>query len=846
MSQTISKQEKYYFSDKLKEQLSQISQYPLTIIEAPSGFGKTTAVREYLRNELPEASCQWYICLGESAPIAWLGICELFSRINSEVANNMKSLKMPTLDTLFHMTSYLKNLECRNKTYFVIDNYQLINFDMHRELINVFSMHEDPNLHMIFITQQLDFRQQLSIHNNNIHTIDASSFFFDKEGIANLFRMEGLRITENELENIFKNTEGWISAIRLQMINYKESGSFIYSAGIEHLVETAIWNRLGSVEKDFLLKVSVFDSFTAQQAAEILDHEVLPGKIEEELKSSDFVRFLPDKRLFIINGIFLDYLRNRFYHHQPRAYQKKVFYKAGISCAAMGQYCLATKFFYTIRDFDSILSLPFTRQYLDSQKEECDEAMFVEIVRECPEEILCRYPSAIVVFGHYAHLNEQHEIYKKLCRLLRSLMQNKPNLSQEEIRRFNAELVLLEVLGEFNDITKMKEGYKKARDILEDSSDIIEHSTPWFSVFPTAFGIFWRESGKLDEMLNTIDEIRPFYRSLSQGQGAGLGHLIRAEAVLSKGEDNEAEILCHKALYEARTYRQFSICIYAELSLARIFILRGDSEKFFTAIKNIQSFATDYSDPSIHRMVDMCMSIISLTLGVKDYVAPWFYNIEGIRKLLYAPVIPFAEIWYFRLLLIDKRYNELFAFSQLALDTLRNSGAKVQYMMPQIHSLIFLSLAKHKSGNDLEAQMYLKEALAIALPDQVYLPFADYDCMTNLLTGINICYFDNPMKSAPSHKNQKETFMLNSFDALTELCKRQQKGISTIRKSLIQVKSTLTSREREIALLAKERLSAKEIADKLYISETTVKTTLRNVYSKLDIHSRSELATIEF
>ena len=86
----------------------------------------------------------------------------------------------------------------------------------------------------------------------------------------------------------------------------------------------------------------------------------------------------------------------------------------------------------------------------------------------------------------------------------------------------------------------------------------------------------------------------------------------------------------------------------------------------------------------------------------------------------------------------------------------------------------------------------------------------------------------------------------NSYAALLELCKRPRKGVSIIRKAILQEKSPLTPREREMAQLAKDRLSAKEIADKLYVSEMTVKATLRSVYSKLDIHSKTELITKEF
>jgi LuxR family maltose regulon positive regulatory protein len=84
------------------------------------------------------------------------------------------------------------------------------------------------------------------------------------------------------------------------------------------------------------------------------------------------------------------------------------------------------------------------------------------------------------------------------------------------------------------------------------------------------------------------------------------------------------------------------------------------------------------------------------------------------------------------------------------------------------------------------------------------------------------------------------------MDDLITLCRRQKKGVSIIKKALLQTKSPLTPREREIAQLAKDRFSAKEIAGKLYISETTVRTILRNVYSKLDIHSKTELFCKEF
>ena len=51
-----------------------------------------------------------------------------------------------------------------------------------------------------------------------------------------------------------------------------------------------------------------------------------------------------------------------------------------------------------------------------------------------------------------------------------------------------------------------------------------------------------------------------------------------------------------------------------------------------------------------------------------------------------------------------------------------------------------------------------------------------------------------------------------------------------------------TDREMEITNLVSLGLSNDEISKKLNISEPTVKTHLRNIYSKSDIHDRASLA----
>jgi DNA-binding CsgD family transcriptional regulator len=53
----------------------------------------------------------------------------------------------------------------------------------------------------------------------------------------------------------------------------------------------------------------------------------------------------------------------------------------------------------------------------------------------------------------------------------------------------------------------------------------------------------------------------------------------------------------------------------------------------------------------------------------------------------------------------------------------------------------------------------------------------------------------------------------------------------------------LTAREHEVAALAANGLSSREIADKLYLSPRTVENHLQRIYDKLGVSNRQELAT---
>jgi len=108
------------------------------------------------------------------------------------------------------------------------------------------------------------------------------------------------------------------------------------------------------------------------------------------------------------------------------------------------------------------------------------------------------------------------------------------------------------------------------------------------------------------------------------------------------------------------------------------------------------------------------------------------------------------------------------------------------------------------------------------------------DCLEVFISEI-------PLKFFPSTKEYHQC-----LHHLTAFGKRRQKGVNAIKKRISQEKRTLLSpREKEVARFAQKRLISKEIADKLFISEATVRTVMKSIYSKLGVHSKSELSAMD-
>ncbi len=807
----------------ITKSLDKISDYPLTVVEAPSGFGKTTAIRDYAKTKLSlGAHVIWYTCMGETIAETWHILSSLVSAISSEFADKLSQMELPR--EIMFISPALSEIKCSRETYIIIDNFQLFDYTAPYEFLNRLSTHENPDVHVIVLCQNI-MHCDFSFHNDCICRIGTSVLNFDIESTAKLFRLEGVSLSRKKLEAVYGYTQGWISAIHTQIQNYKEHGIFGQTANLERLVETAIWSKLTNDEKDILQSVALMDTFDARQAAIMTDKSMLHDKIDSLLKRNEFIHYHINEKTFQLHSVLREFLLNRFYYCLPNDIRREALHKVGQCYATVSQFFTAAKLFYEAGDFDAIFSLPVRDSYIGNQKEDNVLGFIRDIIEHCPEQTLLKYPSVLIKFCSYLCAGGYFGTYRKLRQLIEKSIEN-GNLETARLYRLKNEYFIMNESEKYVGVIETGIQQKRLPFFLGESTNI-KREIPFTFGCPSVLYLLWREEGTLENDMNDLSKKLPIYFQITQGHGWGADSLMKAEAMLMRGQDKEAVCLCHMTLYEAKTSenQQICICLGAEFVLARVAILRGDVDGYFSSRTKIENYSRTNSDLYVKRMVELCLTGLNYIIGETEMTAPWIKDLDSIRNILYYPVIPYALIFYLNILMNRQQYDECLGIFEGVMHT-----AARHNLLSKIYFLKYISIINLKNGNRSQAQMFYNQAVSISLADKVFLPLAQHAEETNSLLLL--------AKSEISDKDGVET--------LISLGKRQTNGVSAIKRAIFQEQSPLTPREREIALLVKERLSAQEIAETLYISKATVKTMMRNLYRKLNIHSRSELAKMKF
>lgn len=809
------KPETLFFPKRLMERLNSIKVYPLTLVEAPSGFGKTTALRHFFDSQVSgTAQIIWHTFPSEQPGASWKAFCELIGLFDPDSAQRLIATGPPDEDTLPEIERIFRKLRCPEETYLVLDDLAAWKLPNAGTFLTALSGHSGEALHVVAAAQFLsDKVRSFLVENNCFLILRESVLAFYAEDIDAYYRQAGISLTATQLEEVMRITEGWVMALYLQLLSFIESGRFEDVGGIQNMIRNALWNRLSAFEREFLTMVSIFPRFSLAQAT------ALSGKSAEETEQllrekRVFVHFDRETRRFYLHTLFKNFLTEQF-ELLSEEKKKAIYLTGGDLAEKAGDRVNTLRFYYLSGEWERLLSLPLTSFEIADVVDEHTKPMILDIMENTPFEIKRKHPSAMVPLAFTLFFLHENQ---KLLALKEEIQQviGQSDLPETQKNALSGEMELLLSFLEYNRIDGMSARHRRALELLNGPATLISVKSTWTFGSPSVLYMFYRESGKLDHELAQMDDCMPVYYALTGGHGSGAEFIMRAEAHLMRGEPIEAEILCHKAMFTADSKRQNSIYQCGLFLLARIAILQGDEAMLQNALAVLMERSRQNTEDLCRYTLDLACGFLYLMLERRDEISPWLAEGEINDKRLVIMTQPFAHIIYGRILLERREYQKLLGVSEFGLGL----SSIFPNLLTQIYINLYRAQAFDAMGKRPQALKALNSALDTALPDGILLPFAEnYEGIKRLL----------PDGDCDSKATEK----------IAAFSRTLAKGLAAF------VRKELTPREKEILELLKSDLTNKQIGERMHLSPNTIRNFISGMLEKCGLASREQLKELQ-
>jgi LuxR family maltose regulon positive regulatory protein len=254
---------------------------------------------------------------------------------------------------------------------------------------------------------------------------------------------------------------------------------------------------------------------------------------------------------------------------------------------------------------------------------------------------------------------------------------------------------------------------------------------------------------------------------------------------------------------------------------ARVRQALGDSAGALDSIRQAEQLPQTYRDvPWTGGPIPACRARLNLTRAVStgdagslEAVEQWA-EARGLRTdgEIKSLNDEFEHLVWVRLLIIQNEPDQALKLLARLLQAAEDGGRTARV----IEILVLQALALEVQGEEEEALAALERALSLAEPEGYVRTFVDEgEPMVKLLRQAKAHGI------APDYASQ----LLDAFEVETE------------DEGLVE---PLSDRELEVLRFLNTDLSAPEIAAELVVSVNTVRTHIKRIYSKLDVHSRYE------
>ena len=796
-----------YISERLQESLRPISRCAMTTVVAPMGYGKTTAVNWYL-GERAKAETLHIIRISvysDNLAIFWKSVQDAFARAGFDVLHDYPC---PTdaagggllVDDLCH------TLAGETPCYLFIDDFHLLTDKRASLFLCMLANRLSANVHLIVASRDRFLPAAEAVRlGAKVYQIGTEQLRLNHTELAVYAHRCGTELSEAQVESLLYSSEGWFSAVYLNLRTLSERGVLpSRNSDIYTIFTAAMIDPLPEKQREFLAVMGLADEFTVEMA-QCITGDADAGQILSMLTEQNaFVTRLPDGATYRFHHMMKECAERSFLAMESET-QKLYWERFGLWYEEHRQYLHAIAAYRKSENYDALLRV--IRNDAGILLASLKPSEVLEILDGCPAKTLKSHPFAILVLMRRMFTWQQIPKMLELKALLLTAIEEHPELPKEERGNLLGECDLILSFLCYNDISAMSRLHRSASTQMSRPAISIQSSGGWTFGSPSVLMMFYRAPGELQSELAEMDECMPHYYKVTNNHGQGAETIMRAEALFCQGRFTDAHIELECAYAQVKDNGQINMELCCDFLSRRLSLHTGVEQRY--TFEERYAALLRYHDASWINIWSATSAYYHALLGETDKIPEIFsqHRLSAVNML--APGKPMMEMIENQVYLAQGAYAKVVGRSAELLAVCE----AMHYALVALHIRIQTAAAYEQLGKPEEAHIWLRKALSDAEPDGFVMPFVEnYDLLKPLLT------------------REIKNGLIAKTTELGEAAKAR--SAASARPAVFDA---LTPREFEIVGLMAQRLSNREIAEKLYLSEGSVKQYVNQIYSKLHI-----------
>ncbi|HEX5513069.1 MAG TPA: AAA family ATPase, partial [Gammaproteobacteria bacterium] len=317
---------------RLSERLAAIGERGIALVVAPAGSGKTTLLAQ-----------SYQALQRRGVDVAWLSLTPLANSFHRFFIQLIAAVRQVRPDFATDVPNWLEGLPPRlyqelalrlalefsraegRRLVLVLDDFHELGLSVIHRTLAVLIEHLPPDVSLMIgsrIEPALPIAELRA--GGRLLELGWSELQFSRQEAEQLFQGSNLAVSGDELDALYRDTEGWAVGLQLTRLNLQSSRPLAApalsgdQAGVADYLLDVVLDRQPAPAREFLLRTSVLERLSAPLCNAVAQRDDSAAMLEELDRQNLFTFRLDEQRIWYrYHHLFAEFLQSRLRQLEP-------------------------------------------------------------------------------------------------------------------------------------------------------------------------------------------------------------------------------------------------------------------------------------------------------------------------------------------------------------------------------------------------------------------------------------------------------------------------------------------------------------------------------------------------